>query len=78
MKIVEIIAESDGGTITSAMVGTVVSPNLAIGDKKARTKYGKGGNPNPPKAMQAKNKDGTAKNALDMKTSIFGGSPLKR
>ena len=78
MKIVEIIAESDGGTITSAMVGTVVSPNLAIGNKKARKKYGKGGNPNPPKAMQAKNKDGTAKNALDMKTSIFGGSPLKR
>jgi hypothetical protein len=59
------------------MMGTVVSPNLAIGDKKARTKYGKGGNPTPPKAMQAKNKDGTAKNALDMKTSIFGGSPLK-
>ena len=77
MKIVEIIAESDGGTTTSAMMGTVVSPNLAIGDKKARNKYGKGGNPNPPKAMQAKNKDGTAKNALDMKTSIFGGSPLK-
>ena len=25
----------------------------------------------------AKNKDGTAKNELDMKTSIFGGSPLK-
>ena len=77
MKIVEIIAESDGGTTTSAMMGTVVSPNRAIGDKKARKKYGKGGNPNPPKAMQAKNKDGTAKNALDMKTSIFGGSPLK-
>ena len=78
MKIVEIIAESDAGTTTSAMMGTVVSPNLAIGDKKARKKYGKGGNPTPPKAMQAKNKDGTAKNALDMKTSIFGGSPLKR
>ena len=77
MKIVEIIAESDSGTTTSAMMGTVISPNLAIGDKKARKKYGKGGNPNPPKAMQAKNKDGTAKNALDMKTSIFGGSPLK-
>jgi hypothetical protein len=78
MKIVEIIAESDGGTTTSAMMGTVISPHLAIGNKSTRKKYGKGGNPNPPKAIQAKNKDGTAKNALDMKTSIFGGSPLKR
>jgi len=63
-------------TVTSASdVSTVVSPHLAIGDKKTRKKYGlTGGLPNPPKAKKVKPTD----NALDMKgTSIFGG-PLKR
>lgn len=63
-------------TVTSAGdVGTVVSPHIAIGDKKTRRKYGlMGGLPNPPKAKPQKPTD----NALNMKdTSIFGG-PLKR
>ena len=79
MKVWEILQETATAGATSAgSIATVVSPHLAIGNKSRRKKYGRGGNPMPPKAKQAKNKDGTAKNALDMKTSIFGGSPLKR
>ena len=79
MKISEILSETASAGATSAgSVGTVVSPHIAIGNKKTRKSYGKGGSPNPPKAMQAKNPDGTAKNALDLKgTSVFGGA-IKR
>ena len=63
------------GATSSGNIATVVSPHIAIGDKKTRKKYGlTGGLPNPPKAKAQKPTD----NALDMKgTSIFGG-PLKR
>ena len=63
------------GATSSGNIATVVSPHIAIGDKKTRKKYGlTGGLPNPPKAKAQTPKD----NALDMKgTSIFGG-PLKR
>jgi hypothetical protein len=80
MKVSEIIIETaSSGTTSAGSIATLVSPNLALGDKAARKRYGKGGSPNPPKAKQAKNSDGTAKNALDMPTSIFGSNaPLKR
>ncbi len=79
MKVWEILhEEATAGATSAGNIAAVVSPHLAIGSKSRRKKYGKGGNPMPPKAKQAKNKDGTAKNALDIKTSIFGGSPLKR
>ena len=63
------------GATSAGSIATVVSPHIAIGDKKTRKKYGlTGGLPNPPKAKRIDPKD----NALDMKgTSIFGG-PLKR
>lgn len=74
MLIHEILSETaDAGATSAGNIATVVSPHLAIGNKKDRKKYGKGGSPNPPKAVQIKNKDGTAKNALDVSTSIFGG-----
>ena len=67
-----------GGTSAGA-IAAVPNPHIAIGDKKTRKKYGKGGSPNPPKAVQATNADGTAKNALDMpNTSLFGGKEIKR
>lgn len=70
--------EATAGATSAGNIATVVSPHLAIGDKKARKKHGKGISVKPPKAKQAKNADGTAKNALDIKTSIFGGKPIKR
>lgn len=66
------------GATSAGNIASVTNPQVAIGNKKARQAYGKGANPNPPKAKQIKNKDGTAKNALDISTNIFGGSPLKR
>lgn len=72
------------GATTAANVGTVVSPHIAIGKDRNKKSYsgspGKSGTKAPavPKAVQAKNSDGTAKNALDLKgTSVFGGA-LKR
>lgn len=68
-------APSPGAT-GSSNIASVVSPHIAIGDKKARKKYGSlvGAVPKPPKAKMQKPTD----NALDMKgTSIFGGV-LKR
>jgi hypothetical protein len=80
MKVSEILSEEAGAASTSSSsIATLASPHIALGDKAARKRYGKGGSPNPPKAKQSKNSDGTAKNALDMPTSIFGeGSALKR
>ena len=55
--------------------------NLKDRGKKSYTgSPGKSGTkaPSVPKAVQAKNSDGTAKNALDMKGNIFGGGAVKR
>jgi len=86
MKIAEIILESgtEGGTTTD-MIAKVVNPQVAIGNDRGNRSYtgspGKSGTkaPRVPKAVQAKNPDGTAKNALDIDTNIFGsGSAIKR
>ena len=85
MKIRDILESATAGATSSANVGTVVSPHLAIGKDRGKKSYtgspGKSGTKAPavPKVKQAKNPDGTAKNALDIKTNIFGGgSALKR
>lgn len=85
MKIKELLETASMGATSSASVGTVVSPHLAIGKKRGHTSYigspGKSGTkaPKPPKVRQPKTKSGTAVNALDMKgTSIFGGPAIKR
>jgi hypothetical protein len=86
MKILEILVEAgtDGGT-TSVDVGTVVSPHVAIGPNRGSKSYtgspGKSGTKAPklPKITQPKKKDGTAVNALDIKTNLFGeNSFIKR
>jgi hypothetical protein len=73
------------GATSSASIGTVVSPHLAIGKSRKNKSYtgspGKSGTKAPklPKIVQKKNKNGTAKNALDMGGNIFGGgSAIKR
>ena len=85
MKIRELLETATAGATTSANIGTVVSPHLAIGNARGKKSYtgspGKSGTkaPKPPKVTQPKNPDGTAKNALDMTgTSIFGNKTLKR
>jgi len=84
MKIKELIETATAGATSSANVGTVVSPHLAIGKARGNKSYtgspGKSGTkaPKPPKTVQKKNSDGTAKNALDMNNNIFGGGAVKR
>ena len=85
MRISEIFEDASAGATSAASVGTVVSPHLAIGKSRGNKSYtgspGKSGTkaPQTPKVVQAKNPDGTAKNALDIKNNIFGaGSSIKR
>jgi len=86
MKIREVFESATAGATSSGNIATVVSPHLAIGKYRGNKSYtcspGKSGTKAPAvtKTVQAKNKDGTAKNALDMKgTNIFGGgSAIKR
>jgi len=76
------VTESATVVATSAAnIGTVVSPQLSPGKARGKKSYtgsvatGSGTKAPPqPKVNQPKNKDGTAKNGLDIKgTSLFGG-----
>ncbi len=76
MRLRELLGETAtaGGT-SAGNIAAVPNPHIAIGNIKA---YGKGTAAKPPKTVQAKNSNGTAKNALDMNTNIFGGGAVKR
>jgi len=85
MRIKELLETATAGATSAGNISTVVSPHLAIGKDRGKKSYtgspGKSGTkaPDLPKVVQAKNKDGTAKNALDIKGNIFGGgSAIKR
>ena len=86
MKIREIFETATAGATSAGNIASVVNPHLSPGSARGKTSYigkpgGPGGTKAPPqpKVKQAKNKDGTAKNALDMGTSLFGaGSAVKR
>lgn len=83
MKIREIFESASAGATSSASIGTVVSPQLSPGKARGNKSYtgspGKSGTKAPPqpKVTQPKAGNGTAKNALDMKSNIFG-APIKR
>jgi hypothetical protein len=86
MKIREVFESATVGATSSGNIATVVSPHLAIGKDRGNKSYtgspGKSGTkaPSVPKTIQVKNKDGTAKNGIDLKgANIFGGgSAIKR
>jgi len=85
MKIRDILESATAGATSSANVGTVVSPHVAIGRDRGRKTYtgspGRSGtrSPRTPKIQQPKKRDGTVVNALDIKTSLFGeGNFVKR
>ena len=80
MKIREILESATAGATSSANIGTVISPHLSPGKARGKKSYtgspGKSGTKAPP---QPKPMDNTGKNALDMKTNIFGsGATIKR
>ena len=72
MKIKEILETSEAGTTVAGSIATIASVPGAKRKVKKSGKYG------APKAPQATNSDGTAKNALDMKANVMGGKAIKR
>ena len=67
------------GATSAGMMGTVDYPHISPGSSRGKKSYigspGKSGTKAPPqpKVNQPKTKHGTAVNALDMKSNIFGG-----
>lgn len=87
MRIKEILESATAGSTSSGNIATVPNPHISPGKARGKKSYigspwgGKSGTKAPPqpKVVQPKNKDGTAKNALDQGTSLFGqGAAVKR
>jgi hypothetical protein len=86
MKIREIFETATAGATSSASIATVANPHLSPGTARGKKSYigsptTGSGKKSPPQPMvkQPKKKDGTAVNALDLKTSLFGeGNFVKR
>ena len=71
MKIHEIIESASAGATSSGNVASVANPIQA----HAKIPKDKNG---IPKALQKKNPDGTAKNALDIANNLMGSKLIKR
>ena len=72
MLVREIIREyATPGAPVAGNVPAVANPRMAYGHRPK----GKNGLPQAP---QKKNKDGTAKNALDISNNLMGGETIKR
>lgn len=65
----------EDATAGATSVEAIASVSSVVGANRKVSKKGKYG---APKAPQATNADGTAKNALDMKTNVMGGKTIKR
>lgn len=86
MKICEILESATAGATSAGNIATVANPHISPGPARGKLSYlgkpgGPGGTKAPPqpKVKQPKKRDGTAVNALDMKTSLFGeGNFVKR
>lgn len=86
MKIRDILESATAGATSSGSIATVVNPHLSPGKARGKKSYtgspttGSGTTAPPqPKPVQKKKKDGTAANALDQKSNIFGeGNFIKR
>ena len=70
---------ASAGATSAANIGTVDAPQLSPGKSRGKKSYtgsfGTGSgtkSPAQPKVVQPKNSDGTAKNGLDVKASLFG------
>lgn len=85
MKISELFESGSESSTTSSMIGSIANPHLSPGLARGNVNYtGKPGQsgtkaPPQPKVKQSKKKNGTAVNALDIKSSLFGeGNAIKR
>ena len=84
MRLHELFEDATAGATSAGDISAVANPHVAIGKDRFKKSYtgtpGKSGTkaPNLPKIVQPKNANGTAKNAQDIGTNIFGGATLKR
>lgn len=86
MKIREILESATAGATSAGNIASVANPHISPGSARGKDSYigkpgGPGGTKAPPqpKVRQPKKRDGTAVNALDMHTSLFGeGNFVKR
>ena len=73
MKISELLETATAGATSASSIVSVPNPHISPGKARGKKSYtgtpGKSGTKAPP---QPKVKDNTGKNALDMKTNIFG------
>lgn len=80
MKIHEIFETATAGATSSGSIASVANPHISPGTARGKKSYtgspGRSGTKSPP---QPKPANMTGKNALDMKTSLFGeGNTIKR
>ena len=80
----EKMESATAGATSSGNIASVEAPHLSPGKARGKKSYtgspGKSGTKAPPQPVvkQPKAANGTAKNALDMKNSIFGENPVRR
>ena len=82
----EKMESATAGATSAGNIASVEAPHLSPGKARGKKSYtgdpwgGKSGTKAPPqpKVKQPKTAQGTAKNALDMKNSIFGENPVRR
>lgn len=82
----ELSETASAGATSAGSIATVDAPHISPGKAKGKKSYigdpwgGISGTKAPPqpKVVQPKKADGTAVNALDQKTSLFGKSAIKR
>lgn len=80
MKIRELLETATAGATSAGNIASVANPHISPGKARGKKSYigspGRSGTKSPP---QPKVSDNTGKNALDMKTNIFGeGNVIKR
>lgn len=85
MRLKELFETATSGATSAASIASVPNPHISPGKARGKKSYtgtpGKSGTKAPPqpKIVQPKTKSGTAVNALDMKTTLFGeGNLIKR
>jgi hypothetical protein len=86
IKLAGMEESATAGATSSGSIASVEAPHLSPGKARGKKSYtgdpwgGRSGTKAPPqpKVKQPKSANGTAKNALDMKNSIFGENPVRR
>jgi hypothetical protein len=73
MKIKELMETATAGSSSSAHVGAIPNPHISPGKARGKKSYtGSPGQSGKKSPAQPKPANMTGKNALDMKTSLFG------